>query len=134
MKKRQGILLLLCSALVLAADLAEPGWGKFPNPVFYGRWAVNGIQDKLANADTVNPADARLAGCEGEAALVTITDAQAAVRNTLAGKTSSFAVQSLGSPTCQLANGGYRWLLESGLSLDATVNLDGTIDDASLSR
>lgn len=128
------IALPLIAALVLAADLAQPGWGKFPNPMFYSRWAINGLKDKLANADAVNLDDARLKGCEGEASATTITDAQATIRKTLAGKTSSFAVQSLGSPACQMANGSYRWLLESGLSLDASVNPDGTIKDAALSR
>ncbi|PZO13490.1 MAG: hypothetical protein DCF25_16065 [Leptolyngbya foveolarum] len=128
------IALPLMAALVLAADLAQPGWGRFPNPLFYSKAVVNGTIDKFSNADVVNPDDARLKGCEGEANTATITDAQAAIRKTLAGKTSSFAVQSLGSPACQLANGSYRWLLESGLSLDASVNPDGTINDAALSR
>lgn len=127
-------LLLGLSALVLAADLAQPGWGKFPNPLFYAKFAANALTDKMTDADAVNPDDARLNGCEGETNTATVTDAQAAIRDSLQGKTSSFAVQSLGSPACRLANGGYRWLLESGLSLDATVNPDGTIDDASLSR
>lgn len=131
---KRAIALLGVSALVLAADLAKPGWGQFPNPVFYGRWAVNGIQAKLTDADTVDPADARLAECEGEAAPVTITDAQAAIRRSLAGKSSIVAVQALGSPACQLANGSYRWLLESGLALDARINEAGVISDASLNR
>lgn len=130
----RAIALPLIAALVLAADLAQPGWGKFPNPVFYSRWAINGLKDTLADADAVNLDDARLKGCEGGTNTATITDAQAAIRKTLTGKTSSFAVQSLGSPACQMANGSYRWLLESGLSLDASVNPDGTIENANLRR
>ena len=44
------------------------------------------------------------------------------------------AVQSLGSPVCQLADGSYRWLLETRLSLDVSINDGGIIDDAKLSR
>ncbi|NJM99284.1 MAG: hypothetical protein HC800_21010 [Phormidesmis sp. RL_2_1] len=95
---------------------------------------MNVIQAKLTDADTVDPADARLAECEGEATPVTITDAQAAIRRSLAGKSSIVAVQALGSPACQLANGSYRWLLESGLALDARINEEGVIDDVSLRR
>ena len=131
---KRAIALLGLSALILLADVSEPGYGRFINPVFYGRWAVNGIQDKLANADAVDPTDARLKGCEGGAAPVAITDAQAATRKTLAGKSSVVAVQALGSPACQLANGSYRWLLKSGLSLDVAVNKDGRIKNADLSR
>lgn len=131
---KRAIALLGLSALVLAADLSTPGWGQFPNPVFYSRWAVNGIQDKLADADTVDPADARLKGCEGDAAPVAISEAQAAIRQTLEGKSSVVAVQALGSPACQLANGSYRWLIESGLALDIAVNEDGDIENADLSR
>ncbi|NJM98263.1 MAG: hypothetical protein HC800_14880 [Phormidesmis sp. RL_2_1] len=133
---KQALALLIFSTLVLAADLVEPGWGKFPNPVFYVKFAANVVVEKMSNADidTVDPADARLAGCEGEAETTTITEAQAALSKTLAGKSSMVAVQALGTPACQLANGSYRWLIESGLALDARINEEGVIDDASLSR
>lgn len=135
MKRRPAISLVPVAALVLAADLAVPGWGKFPNPVFYVRFAVNATRDKLsADSDTLDPEDSRLSACKGEAATTTITDAQAAIRRSLAGKSSVVAVQSLGSPACPLANGSYRWLIESGLALDIAVNEGGTIDAASLSR
>ncbi|CAN5654172.1 hypothetical protein BH23CYA1_BH23CYA1_11330 [soil metagenome] len=123
------------AALILAADLAAPGWGKFPNPIFYARFAANALSDRLSAADTVNPDDARLRLCQGQAAWAsTITDAQAALRNSLEGKTSVLAVQSLGSPACQMADGSYRWLLNSGLSLDVTVDKTGVIENATLSR
>lgn len=135
MKRRHAITLLPVAALVLAADLAVPGWGKFPNPVFYARFAVNATKDKLtADSDAIDPEDSRLSACKGEAQATTITEAQAALRRSLAGKSSVVAVQSLGSPACELANGSYRWLIESGLALDIKVNEEGTIDDAALSR
>ena len=135
MKRRHALLLVPVAALVLAADLAAPGWGKFPNPVFYARFAVNVTRDKLsADSDAIDPADSRLSACKGEAQATTITEAQAALRRSLTGKSSVVAVQSLGSPACELANGSYRWLIESGLALDIKVNEGGTIDDAALSR
>ena len=135
MKRRHALSLVPVAALVLAADLAAPGWGRFPNPVFYVRFAINATRDKLtADSDTIDPEDSRLSACKGEAAPTTITEAQAAIRRSLAGKSSVVAVQSLGSPACELANGSYRWLIESGLALDIQVNEGGTIDDAALSR
>ena len=136
MKRRHALSLVPVAALVLAADLAAPGWGKFPNPIFYARFSVNIVVEKLtkADADTIDPADARLARCEGEASPTTITETQAAIRRSLTGKSSMVAVQSLGSPACRLASGSYRWLLESGLALDIKVNEGGTVEDASLSR
>ena len=122
------------AALILAADLAAPGWGKFPNPVFYAQFAANALSDRLSAADTVNPDDARLRLCQGRAAASTITDAQAAIRASLEGKTSVVAVQSLGSPACQIADRSYRWLLNSGLALDVTVDETGVIENATLSR
>ena len=69
MKRRHALSLVPVAALVLAADLAAPGWGKFPNPVFYARFAVNAARDKLsADSDTIDPADSRLSACKGEAA------------------------------------------------------------------
>lgn len=132
--RKWAIALVPISALVLAADLAQPGYGKFPNPVFWSKAAVNGITDTLANKDSIDSTDARLFACAGEPNSIAITDAQAALRNSLEGKSSSFAVQQLGSPTCQLANGSYRWLLESGLALDAIANEDGEIDSVTLAR
>lgn len=134
--KCRAIALIPAAALIFAADLVTPGWGKFPNPVFYAKWAVNATTDTVANADAVDPADARLKVCEGKTAgaPMTITNAQAAMRDSLEGKSSVVAVQSLGSPACQLADGSYRWLLETGLALDINVNDGGTIDDAKLSR
>ena len=134
--KLKAISLPMIAALILAADLAAPGWGKFPNPVFYAKFAANALSDRLsvADTDTVNSDDARLHFCQGPAAASTITDAQAALRDGLAGKTSVIAVQSFGSPACQLADGTYRWLLDSGLSLDVTVDETGVIQDANLSR
>ena len=136
MKRRPALSLVPVAALVLAADLAAPGWGNFPNPIFYARFAVNAARDKLSadSSDTIDPEDSRLSACKGEAATITITEDQAALRRSLAGKSSVVAVQSLGSPACELANGSYRWLIESGLALDITVNEGGTIDDAALSR
>ena len=133
-RKKRTVALIPIAALILAADLAQPGWGRFPNPVFYARFAANGLKDKLSQADEVNSEDARLMDCKGDAEPVTITDAQAAARKTLKGKSSVIAVQTLGTPACELANGSYRWLLESGLALDVEVNEGGTIDAASLSR
>ncbi len=133
-RRRTALVLPAIAALILAADLAAPGWGSFPNPGFWTKAIVNGVADQFANADAVNLDDARLKGCEGETSATTITDTQAAIRNSLEGKTSSFAVQALGSPACQFANGSVRWLLESGLSLDASVNSDGTIENANLRR
>ena len=133
-RQRHAIALVPVAVLVLAADLAQPGYGKFPNPVFYARFAANAVRDKFARSDEVNPDDARLFACKDEPNAIAITDAQAALRTSIEGKSSSFAVQQLGSPACQLANGSYRWLLESGLALDATANPDGTIDDVTLAR
>jgi hypothetical protein len=132
--KYRAIALPAVAALVLAADLASPGWGKFPNPVFYAKSTVNGLQDRASAADSVDPADVRLKACEGQTQTTTITNAQAAMRDSLTGKSSVIAVQWLGSPACQLADGSYRWLLDSGLALDVAVNDKGDIDDAKLSR
>ena len=132
--RNRAIALIPVAALILAADLAQPGYGKFPNPLFYAKFAANAAQDKLSNKDSIDPSDARLSACKGETNTIAITDAQAALRTSLEGKSSSFAVQQLGSPACQLANGSYRWLLESGLAIDATANPDGTIDNVTLAR
>lgn len=130
----KAIALVPIAALILAADLAQPGWGRFPNPVFYTRFVANGLKDKFSKADEVSIEDARLANCKTDAAPVTITDAQAAVRKTLVGQSSVIAVQMLGTPACELANGSYRWLLESGLSLDASIADSGNITEVKLSR
>lgn len=62
MKRRHALSLVPVAALILAADLATPGWGKFPNPVFYARFAVSATRDKLtADSDTIDPADSRMA-------------------------------------------------------------------------
>ena len=133
--KKRALSLVLVAALLLAADLMQPGWGKFPNPVFWTRFAANAAKDKFSNADAVNLNDARLMDCKTpSAAPVAITNAQAAARKTLEGKSSVIAVQTLGTPACELANGSYRWLLESGLALDVDINEGGIIDAASLSR
>ncbi|MEO1742414.1 MAG: hypothetical protein AAFR99_11485 [Cyanobacteria bacterium J06629_9] len=130
--------------MFLVADLAVPGWGKFPNPVFYGQWAyteATGAAQKRFEVNSVtDPADTRLTPCQNDSvanepgSLPVLTDAQAALRENLTGKSSVIAVQQLGTPVCQLTDGSWRWLLESGLSLDVQVAEDGTIDHATLTR
>ena len=127
--------LLPLAVLVLAADLAQPGWGQFPNPIFYGQWAINKVRDQWATSDSVEPlADTRLAECKSTPKNHTITEAQAALRDALTGKSSVLAVQWLGTPACQLANGSYRWLLEAGLALDISINQEGEVARAQLTR
>lgn len=165
--------LLPLATILLIADLAEPGWGRFPNPVFYSKWAVTRLQEQLDKDPSagVPLADTRLSACRNPAQTTaaglpalpqfsqepspqgqtdqqlpsdamktsesrlspsTITDTQAALRDSLIGEHSVVAVQRLGNPACQLMNGSYRWLLESGLSLDVQITNTGTVHHATL--
>ncbi len=129
---KRAIALIVLAAGILAADLSKPGWGQFPNPVFYTKWAANAVRDKSEEGG-VNPDDIRLKNCEEVDNLETISNVQAGLRETLEGKSSVLAVQQLGTPACQLANGSFRWLTETGLSLDATVT-KGEVEKVELTR
>ena len=102
--------------------------------------ARESLQSVFIDDSVAEKGDDRLRACkppsEGFKApfLPLVTDEQAAVRHTLMGQSSVLAVQQLGSPVCQLTNGAWRWLLDSGLSLDVQVADDGTINDVILTR
>lgn len=148
--RNRSLQLLAVVAMFLVADLAVPGFGEFPNPVFYGKWFLSSTTERLQEGTErvshIDPTDTRLTLCQGHPQQdsagetlttevpKTITDAQAALRDTLTGKTSVLAVQQLGTPACQLADGTWRWLTDAGLSLDVQVANDGTITDADLTH
>lgn len=132
-RNRSLIALPIVTAMV-ALDLAVSGWGKFPNPVFYGKWAVSArSQKRLSDIEGINPSDHRLTACKEELTANTlISNHQAALRDTLTGKSAVLAVQQLGTPVCQVADGSWRWLTESGLSLDLSFDEQGGVDEATL--
>lgn len=145
--RNRALLTLPLAAILLAADLAVPGWGTFPNPMFYGKWAAatitGALQKDVEGDSSAYLGDSRLTPCQVDSVAISteqvgaeasLSSEQAALRDTLVGNTSVLAVQQLGSPVCQLVNGSWRWLLTSGLSLDVQVADDGTITHADLTH
>lgn len=66
--RSRSLLLVPILWIVLLADLAEPGWGHFANPVFYGRWLVSTVRDGLNHQQVtamIAPDDVRLRVCRG---------------------------------------------------------------------
>ena len=123
------------SAAVLALDLAVPGWGRFYNPLFFIRAQLAQLKRDWIDVGAISLTDQRLTSC---ATVLShphaITEAQAALRQSIIGENERFAITQLGVPACQLADDAYRWLIEDGLSLDITLSEAGEVDDARLSN
>ena len=137
--RRRALHVMAGAVILLALDLLEPGWGRFPNLLFYGRWAIHEATEvarrRLGDSEQTSLADQRLTPCQQESdgnRRYALSDTQAALRHTLTGQSSVSAVQQLGTPVCQLADGAWRWLLSNGLALDVQVANDGTVTHVEL--
>ncbi|MEO1401926.1 MAG: hypothetical protein AAFV72_11850 [Cyanobacteria bacterium J06635_1] len=128
------IAVLPIALLILAMDIAEPGYGTFANPIFYLKSIASQLDTAWAQAETVLPTDKRLRPCIEILNPSTITDHQTSLRKALVGESELLAVQWLGVPACQLADGSYRWLTEAGLALDITFDEWSQVDHARLNR
>lgn len=135
--KRKTIALLAMVPLTAGAlwlDALEPGQGVFYNPMFWARSQYS----KLANREwqVGTPLDLTsplLSQCEKLTSENQIKEAQLEARQVITGKSESFALAQLGTPTCALGDGVYRWVSESGLALDVTFD-EGGVTDANLNR
>ncbi|MEO0456781.1 MAG: hypothetical protein AAF152_09380 [Cyanobacteria bacterium P01_A01_bin.114] len=132
--KNYAIASLPIAALILAIDIAEPGYGAFANPIFYVKSIASRLDADWAQVTDVNPTDKRLRPCATLLDPSIITDHQASLRKALIGESEGVAVQWLGVPACQLADGSYRWLTEAGLALDVTFDEWSRVDRAKLNR
>lgn len=135
MKRRTQALLAMIpiTALALWLDALEPGQGVFYNPLFWARSQYAKLTDGWAEREPFNLADPLLEECQSLTSENQIKEAQLEARQVITGKSESFALSQLGTPTCALGNGVYRWVSESGLALDVTFSEEGVID-AQLNR
>ena len=135
MKRKTIVLLTLIPAttLVLWLDALEPGWGRFYNPAFWVRSQLSKLDTTWRELPSFDTADPRLKPCIRLTSENTLSEVQEQARALLSGKSESFALQQLGAPTCAIAENTYRWLTESGLSIDVTIE-EGEVMDANLSR
>lgn len=136
MKRRTKALLAMVpmTAGVLWLDAIEPGQGTFYNPAFWARSQYA----KLANRDwqiekPLDLANPLLQQCQMLTSENQIEAVQIEARQIITGKSESFALAQLGTPTCALGDGVYRWVSEAGLALDVTFEEGGVID-AELNR
>lgn len=135
MKRRTKALLAMVplTALALWLDVLEPGQGAFYNPMFWARSQYAKLTDGWAEREPFNLADPLLEECQSLTSENQIKEAQLEARQVITGKSESFALSQLGTPTCALGNGVYRWVSESGLALDLTFSEEG-VTDAQLNR
>jgi len=135
MKRRTQALLAMIpiTALALWLDALEPGQGVFYNPLFWARSQYAKLTDGWAEREPFNLADPLLEECQSLTSENQIKEAQLEARQVITGKSESFALSQLGTPTCALGDGVYRWVSESGLALDLTFNEEG-VTDAQLNR
>lgn len=131
--------LLITACLVGAAtylDLKRPGRGTFYNPIFEVRsWSARRFPAGWRKAQTLELGDSRLTNCiAAPPAPLVISAELTALRQELVGEQDSIALERLGPPTCVMANNVYRWVTDSGLSLEIRVNDDGTIRASGLAR
>ncbi|WP_204138264.1 hypothetical protein [Halomicronema sp. CCY15110] len=135
MKRRTKALLAMVplTALALWLDVLEPGQGAFYNPMFWARSQYAKLTDGWAEREPFNLADPLLEECQSLTSENQIKEAQLEARQVITGKSESFALSQLGTPTCALGDGVYRWVSESGLALDLTFNEEG-VTDAQLNR
>ncbi|ASC70298.1 hypothetical protein XM38_012350 [Halomicronema hongdechloris C2206] len=120
--------------LILIADMAAPGWGRFINPVWLAKAQIAKLDRGWRELQPPGEDDPRLEACQQVLSENTVGNTQEQLRGALTGETEQIAVQWLGPPTCQLANDTYRWLTESGLSIDVIYADDGEVQDARLTR
>jgi len=135
MKRRTKALLAMVplTAGALWLDALEPGQGVFYNPMFWARSQYAKLTDGWAEREPFNLADPLLQECQALTSENSLNDAQLEARQIITGKSESFALAQLGTPTCIVGEGVYRWVSESGLALDLTFN-EGGVTDAQLNR
>ena len=136
MQRRTKILLsgIPLTLLTLWLDALAPGQGAFYNPLFFFRSQLARLDTAWRQPQAVDAStDERLAACIQFTADTVLTQSQEQLRGVLTGKSEAFTLQQLGPPTCVMADGVYRWLSQSGLSLDITIT-DAEVEDARLSR
>lgn len=134
--KTRRLAILACAVAGVAfLDLLEPGRGRFYNPIYGAKSWLNQHQPAAWQAiNRISSNDARLANCMAIAPDPIALDAtKAELRRALVGEAESVALDWLGQPACALGNGVYRWILDSGLALDVTVN-EGTVTHSELNR
>lgn len=136
MKRKTAFFLLLVpiTAGVLWLDALEPGQGTFYNPIFWARSQYSEVVNR--NWQIKKPLDLAsplLENCQRLTSENQIKAAQLEARQIITGKSESFTLAQLGTPTCALGDNVYRWVSESGLALDVTFD-EGGATDAQLSR
>ena len=129
-----GLLLALpVATLALAADALKPGQGMFYNPVFLLRSQLARVDSTWLEQRPLDAGDKRLQPCVQYLSETVLTEAQEGLRDSLAGTSETLALQQLGPPTCRLADSLYRWITETGLSLDVEIK-DSEVQSAKLAR
>jgi hypothetical protein len=132
-KTKTLITLIPLSLLALWLDALEPGWGKFYNPMFWGRSQLAKLDTSWREQAPLDAAHPLLQPCQQFISDTVLSEAQEQARSLVTGQSESFALQQLGAPTCAIAEQTFRWISVSGLAIDVTFE-DGVATDAKLSR
>ena len=127
------IALVPVALLTLWLDALEPGWGRFYNPIFWGRSQFAKLDTDWRERTPLDAAHPLLQPCQQFTSETVLTEAQEQARAIITGQSESFALQQLGAPTCAIAAQTFRWISETGLAVDVTFE-DGVATDAKLSR
>lgn len=136
MQRRTKVLLIAIpvTLIVLWLDALEPGQGAFYNPLFFMRSQIARLDTDWRQQHPLDAAkDARLEPCVQFTSDTVLTESQEDLRGLLTGKAEAFTLQQLGPPTCVVADNVYRWIGQSGLSLDVTIR-EAEVEDVELAR
>ena len=121
------------TALALWFDALEPGQGAFYNPMFWARSQIAKLDPDWRTVTAFDLTNPLLQPCQQFTAENVLSQSQEEARAILTGQSESFTLAQLGTPTCALGNGVYRWVSESGLAVDVIFE-DGQVQDANLNR